>query len=437
MSSRKRVRQPQYPVRVDSGNPLNSGSLSNLNFGAGLFDAVSGKPATVTSFGTAPTIAVGPGGKALQANADGGLMYSNTATLSSLAYTVTFCVELTSVDSPYGGFYSVSNSDATARFGLQRNSSGNDWAVYHNNSTFASVGGASAITNLIGSGKHVITVAHNGVAGGTLRYWLDGVLITDTTHANEPTAASSPRLVLFGERSGSATYSSGGKVYGFDLKGRMLSDVEVKKLHKNFWQIYNPITEDISVPSAGGGTLISLTAASLGLSPQAYQQRATANLGAAAMAFAAQAIQPKTTLGLAASTLNFAANTIQPRTLLTLGSAALSFTANAIAIGTQNVLSLTTAALGFVANSVQYKTTLSLGAAALSFVANSAAYTTTMSLGAAALGFTANAITVTQNRLIQLTAAVLAFTANAVTITGVVSSTINDFIVWARRRDRR
>lgn len=236
-------------------------SISSLLLPAGgsMIECARYQPSSVVPFGAALTEGVGKFGRAIQGSG-GGLILNNADAYSVNAYTATFVVNITAFDT-WGGIFTVSNADATGRFGLQRNNATTELRVYHDNTSFTTVTGVTT-ADFTAGGDLVFTTSFAGTATGSLKMYLNGVLKFSGTHSIVPTASSSPRLVLLGERSASATAGTDGKVYLACLHNRQLDDAEVIALHDNPWQLFKKRSRILYFDVASGITA-SLTGQSI------------------------------------------------------------------------------------------------------------------------------------------------------------------------------
>ena len=264
-------------------------SISSLLLPAGgsMIECARYQPSSVVPFGAALTEGVGKFGRAIQGSG-GGLILNNADAYSVNAYTATFVVNITAFDT-WGGIFTVSNADATGRFGLQRNNATTELRVYHDNTSFTTVTGVTT-ADFTAGGDLVFTTSFAGTATGSLKMYLNGVLKFSGTHSIVPTASSSPRLVLLGERSASATAGTDGKVYLACLHNRQLDDAEVIALHDNPWQLFKPRRRVLYFDVASGGLTVALNQAAETDAAQPVGKAKYKAIGQASTTDAAQAI---------------------------------------------------------------------------------------------------------------------------------------------------
>lgn len=188
------------------------------------------------------------------------------------------------------------------------------------------------------------------------------------------------------------------------------------------------ILEDEEIPvwfTAGGPTLIELTAAVFGWTKNPIQNRSTATMSASSLKMNAQSIQNRSTIATALASLVFTAQSIQNKATVTLSTASLKFVAQAINVanGTATtVIELTTAAFNYSAKALQLSQRMALSAASLVFSPKSIQNRMTVTMTAATLSFVAKAL---QNKLtIALSVASFSFIAWAIDVTGAVASVV-------------
>ena len=280
---RKWTTQPS--TRVEPSNPRTTSLL--LPYGGRVIECANyGAPSAITTFGTAPTDGAGRYGRAIQASG-GGLIIANHAAYLQTDYTVTIACEITAVDASYGGLFAVSNSDGTARFGLQRSGATNNFVVFHDNSTPA-VLTSSSITEVI-AGFSIVTISYTSV-GKTLKYYLNGNLVQTVFHTRDPTSPSSSRLVLFSARDALANYGSDGKIYLVSIQNYQRSDSDVLHTHKNVWREFADKKQVLYFDTAAGGATVapSTGAVSFAGSAPTISQPQTVAPGAGAEVYAGQ-----------------------------------------------------------------------------------------------------------------------------------------------------
>ena len=331
---RKWTTQPS--TRVEPSNPRTTSLL--LPYGGRVIECANyGAPSAITTFGTAPTDGAGRYGRAIQASG-GGLIIANHAAYLQTDYTVTIACEITAVDASFGGLFAVSNSDGTARFGLQRSGATNNFVVFHDNSTPA-VLTSSSITEVI-AGFSIVTISYTSV-GKTLKYYLNGNLVQTVFHTRDPTSPSSSRLVLFSARDALANYGSDGKIYLVSIQNYQRSDSDVLHTHKNVWREFADKKQVLYFDTAAGGATVapSTGAVSFAGSAPTISQPQTVAPGAGAEVYAGQVpeISQAASVRPDAGAVSFAgsAPTIsQPQTLATVtGSVVLEGLAPAVTQG--------------------------------------------------------------------------------------------------------
>lgn len=308
-------------------------SISSLLLPAGgsMIECARYQPSSVVPFGAALTEGVGKFGRAIQGSG-GGLILNNADAYSVNAYTATFVVNITAFDT-WGGVFAVSNADATGRFGLQRNNTTTELRVYHDNTSFTTVSGVTT-ADFTAGGDLVFTTSFAGTATGSLKMYLNGVLKFSGTHSIVPTASSSPRLVLLGERSASATAGTDGKVYLACLHNRQLDDAEVIALHDNPWQLFKPRRRVLYFDAAAVGQVVETDLA------QALTASKAKQFAQAAETDSAQAIASSKTVAVAQATETDSAQAISADTTKVVAVGQAQETDAATAISSRKTLAV-------------------------------------------------------------------------------------------------
>lgn len=243
-------RQPQEPVRPSEW-ALSHGIGSLLIPSLGLRDLVDG--GTWTTWGTLPAVGVGQHGVNVDTTAAyGGLLLFPRVNQATAAQTHIALIETTAVSGIYAGIFACSDASATNNsLSLQRNTSDTGWDAW-NSST--NLGVASPVSAAFGPSLLIMT--GDSVSTYVLH---EGVL----TLVPNPTAFSDSRLTLFGERSGSISYATRGRLYAYAHFTTRLSADDLGALSVGtIWQhLLAPDTGRVWVPGAGG-TVPDITAVS-------------------------------------------------------------------------------------------------------------------------------------------------------------------------------
>lgn len=237
------------------------------------YDAASkAAPGQFTTFGARPVVQGSAKGAAITASG-GGLLLSNPR-LNMIEYSFFMECRITGIDSPWGGLFCISSGTGAATYsGLQRNNATADMSIFHAGGGSASVSGL--VTDLADSEWH--TVAICCAAGGTsVAVYLDGYLRNTVTVSTALAGVTDARLVLFGERTGSASYNSDGQIRGFYAFDKVLSAVEVRELHADHRAyVFEDDVLFLDHMAASGAYSLAADAGSCAVTGQAADLRAT------------------------------------------------------------------------------------------------------------------------------------------------------------------
>lgn len=245
-TSKTRLAQPQSLVRPNWASTLTNGLITSSLPTQGLIDVVTGE--RWTTWGTAPSIRPSKQGVAWDTTAAfGGLMLQSSKNIATAAQTHILLVETTATSGIYAGLVATSDSSgATGSVSLQREGSDTAWYSYG-----SSAGPTWTLSTAFGPSVLVFTGDSTGLAA-----YLNGVSIGSDA-GNTPAAQSSSRVVLFGERSASATYATKGRIYGYWGFNRRLTLAEIAALSKNPWQLFVPEKRPLFFSTGGGGSTVT------------------------------------------------------------------------------------------------------------------------------------------------------------------------------------
>jgi Concanavalin A-like lectin/glucanases superfamily len=234
--------QPQYPVGIDRSNPLGSRARSVFSGSTKSFDHASRRLLTATETGTI-TYPVGPYGIELL-TPNGSFIDLPIGFSITSSYTIFFVAKINSIDSPWGGVFAKLTSGTTGQITFGRYDSSSNFYIGHDDALVVQLTSSSITT---GSYKtYAITFD-----GTTATYYENGVVV-QTLNPGTPSAGSGG-LILGASRDGTSTYDSDINWMTFQIYGANIGQSGVTGLHKNHWQIFEPIPSDIYIPSAGGG----------------------------------------------------------------------------------------------------------------------------------------------------------------------------------------
>ena len=246
-----RTSQPQGPARIDWSNPITRGLV--FAWTPDSFDSpYSPSPVGVYS-GTGTSRKVGRFGRAIQGGSGGnGLSFSIGMTAPSVASGVSFLL-VGGYDSVYFGVA------ATSPAGWLRNVAGDAGFCIVN-----CTGGTNRVVNITPSASQWtgdgVLVATTDAAKTTGKSLVNGLRYstTATSNGSAPDANSVNILQsIVGDRSTSTKWNQNG--YLIAQWVRELSDLEMKSLSDNPWQIFAPDAKSLWVPdtvSAGGGATV-------------------------------------------------------------------------------------------------------------------------------------------------------------------------------------
>jgi hypothetical protein len=400
--------QPQQAVQVDWSNPL-AANLQFLYAGIELRDVAGGRAG---SFIGSAGSRVGPGGRSVAFDGSSrSIVFPRDARLevpSGLTVWAYVCIPSYTPGTANDDFFCKTfNNNGSAPF--------LSWSL--GNGSGSGGGASTAIKAAIGVGSSLFTVEMTcsvglnliGLTydGANLRGWIGGAnkATTAATGSVNYDTSSAGNLIIGGSSGASVNKDFRGDVYAAGFHSRVFSQSDFARLADNPWQLYKaPARRIWAAVSAGGPTIIDLSAASLGFSAKSPQARLASTLSAAQITTSAKAVQPRLETRLTAATMSTEAKPIQ--------------------VGSMSIVELSTAAISFIGKSLQNALAATLTAASISMSAKSVQPRITAQLGSAAMSFTAQAITTVRNRLIQLTAAAMAFSAKAVTVTGEVATAL-------------
>jgi hypothetical protein len=224
--------KPDFPVEIDWENPLTKGLSLSLLASQSLRDLVTDE--NWSTFGTAPVFGVGKRGRDIDASAAYGGVYlaSTKVNTAGAAQTHAIVCDFISISGPYAGLLTSANAAGTsASLTLQDPGAASSFAIYTSNTTYAD----TVLADTAPFGPSVIVISGD-VSGCDL--YKDGIVLA--TSPNVLTAQTNSRIVIFGERSASATYASKGRLYFHASWNRRLSAVEKVAFSKNPYQLLRP-----------------------------------------------------------------------------------------------------------------------------------------------------------------------------------------------------
>lgn len=283
----------------------------------------------------------------------------------SVAPPLTFLLIYDQVDVT-GGFCRTAGSWANVSYG---------YAIAPNGTNFRAIvsrGGVNTV--LVGSAVKIGPKADVICADATAAaYWENGIR-TAYNAAHGGISASSSQLSL-GGLNGDSTASSGTRIYGAFIWDRALSDLEIRAVSDNPWQLFRPPQRRVWVPGADLPVNVTLEAAAVSVSSGGANLTKTAPLAGAAFAAAAGSGQVALTVQLQAAALAAAT-----------GSAALALQ-KALAAAAQSQAS------GGASLQVGASVPVQLGAAGQAQAAGGATVSLAVNLAAGALGRAAGSAT--------------------------------------------
>lgn len=238
--------QPQYPVRVDQGNPLTKG----LQDVAVLGNTLRWNAARNTFLSSNGTVNSDPRGPIITTDA--------TAYSVPGGYAVppiTVVVGFIRLGAPTSGNHAlwISKDDITGNGGL--------YFRYEDAGTLAVLKSQTAV---VGSGAFTVKPGGSLLAvtvdSGNFALYGDGGLVASGTHAQTFTSATP---AIGSESSEAAENHPNGIFYFHAVWDRVLSAAEFKRLSDNPWQIFEPRKQEIYVSVASGGTTLITASDSL------------------------------------------------------------------------------------------------------------------------------------------------------------------------------
>lgn len=234
----------------------------------GFTDLVSGRPWSTFGTPSQGADALGVSGRA----ASNGWYITPQRNLSGAAQTHILVVQSTNTSGAYAGLLASANSDGSgASMSFQRNASDSQWFYWSGATDIDSTGVAKAF------GPSVLVMA--GDSSGA-EIWVGGAQVL--TSATGPSAQSTSRIVLFGERAANTGYATSGSVWLYLGLPYRLPASEVARLAKTrpealFAEVFAP--RRIFVPM-GGASLPTLSAATYmpgSLTSSGFRPRVTAS----------------------------------------------------------------------------------------------------------------------------------------------------------------
>ena len=254
--------QPQRPVGIDWSNPITRGlAFASTSI---VYDSISGIVGSPTG-GTKPVVVVGGKGVSSRFSAaslgGGYINFGNLAGVDLLRnggtiLTLIRISDVTIAQSIAGKADNVANNGWV----LQCVSGG----VLHAKQIGSSNGSVSTSAGALVTNKwHAVALRWRGPSVGVgLELFVDGLLLATGTSPTG-TLVSDNTLPL---KIGSQTYTNGasrdfnGDSAVFLGTRRALSDIEIKSLSANPWQIFTPQSRQIWVPTSAGGDTYTLPA---------------------------------------------------------------------------------------------------------------------------------------------------------------------------------
>lgn len=259
------TQQPQEAVRLA---PQYSDAGACLLPSLGLVDLVSGRQWSIFGAPSQGPDALGLSGRA----SSNGWYITPQRNLSGAAQTHIMLVQSTATTGAYAGLLASASSDgSSASMSFQRNAADSQWFYWAGATDIASTGVSKAF------GPSLLVMA--GDSSGA-EVWVDGAQVL--TSVNGPSAQSTSRIVLFGERSANTGYATSGSVWLYLGLPYRLPASEVARLAKTrpealFAEVFAP--RRIFVPM-GGASLPTLSAATYmpgSLTSSGFRPRVTAS----------------------------------------------------------------------------------------------------------------------------------------------------------------
>lgn len=225
--------QPQGAVGIDvAENPLVKGLVDVIDLSCPIpRSVILGTPPT--SFGTKPVGGVFRYGRVADASAAFGGWYfqRSDGKYTTAAQTHVAVAQYNSATGNYAGYFATADGTGASSSASLQDATGGDVWIY------------PAGTKVVGAANSFLTstplVLVLTVNSSTHAIYVNGDQIASITGAAVPTYSTS-RLVLFGERSASASYAVKGKSALHLLYNRILSPWEIRAISLNPWQIFAP-----------------------------------------------------------------------------------------------------------------------------------------------------------------------------------------------------
>jgi len=223
--------------------PYGATELIDGYWGVGMNDCAiltrSIKPGgpTWTTFGTAPPENFGPSGRQLDARAAfGGVYYSPTPTVNANAtQSLLFYGTVTAYSGNFAGFLTMADATgANNSNSFQRNGTNTEWNLY----VSGGVGASSATDPVLNAARPVCVLLTSSTHWGS-SVWVNGAKFLSA--AGTGAAVTGCRVVVFGERTASASFASKGTcALRAHWNSRGMTDAEAHALTKNPWRIFQP-----------------------------------------------------------------------------------------------------------------------------------------------------------------------------------------------------
>lgn len=218
------TRQPQGVARL------------RPEFAAGIVDVAVQRNSLLngsawSTFGTEPTYDVGALGRRVNALSNfGGLYLKPEINCAVAEQTHLFCGEITANTGDYAGILACASGDGSAgSFSIQRRSGASGWDVFTTGSVLSLPNG-DLLTNA--GVFNLVLVAR----AGTIRVYLNGALWGSASAS--PTVQSNSRIVVFGERAISSSYSTKGVSYVRGSWARGFDATTALALSANPWSLF-------------------------------------------------------------------------------------------------------------------------------------------------------------------------------------------------------
>lgn len=227
------VTQPQELVEINlEDNPLTKGLIDVIDLSKPIPRSVI-LGTSPTSFGTKPVGGVFRYGRVADASAAFGGWYfqRSDGKYTTAAQTHVAVAQYNSATGNYAGYFATADGTGASGSASLQDATGGDVWIYP-----AGTKAVGAANSFLTSTPLVLVLTVNS---STHAIYVNGDQIASITGAAVPTYSTS-RLVLFGERSASASYAVKGKSALHLLYNRVLSPWEIKAISRNPWQIFAP-----------------------------------------------------------------------------------------------------------------------------------------------------------------------------------------------------